>query len=153
MALRGLLDAFVGVCNAVAFAHSRGVIHRDLKPHNVVLGDFGEVIVLDWGLAKLMDQPEAEALPVTADGDADGTQLGQVLGTPAYMAPEQADPALDVDTRADVYALGVLLYELLAGSPPFEPERLRRAACRPRGSAAALVGRGSRAPGSRSFPS
>jgi tRNA A-37 threonylcarbamoyl transferase component Bud32 len=90
--LRELLGAFVGVCNAVAYAHSRGVLHRDLKPKNVVLGDFGEVIVLDWGLARLIDQPdgeEAAPLDVPADSDLAATMQGQVLGTPAYMAPEQ----------------------------------------------------------------
>src|SRR5579863_4599402 len=91
--LRELLTAFVGVCNAVAYAHSRGVIHRDLKPQNIVLGDYGEVIVLDWGLAKVMDQAEEEAAPLNlgADADAEATMQGQVLGTPAFMAPEQAE--------------------------------------------------------------
>ena len=89
------LNAFVGVCNAVAYAHSRGVIHRDLKGQNVVLGDFGEVIVLDWGLAKLVDRPE-ETLTPAGDRRAptrgrDATMQGQALGTPAYMAPEQAE--------------------------------------------------------------
>src|SRR5262249_31702926 len=114
--LVGLLTAFVGVCNAVAYAHSRKVIHRDLKPQNVVLGDFGEVIVLDWGLAKLVDRPEhSEPLPSVAlgEGDArDPTLQGQVLGTPAYMAPEQAEGRLDrVDHRSDIYGLGSILYE------------------------------------------
>jgi serine/threonine-protein kinase len=124
LGLRELLTAFVGVCNAVAYAHSRGVLHRDLKPHNVVLGDFGEVIVLDWGLARLMGQPEGDgeavALEAPAGGEVEQTVQGQVLGTPAYMAPEQAEGRLDMLSPAtDVYGLGAILYEILTGQPPF----------------------------------
>jgi serine/threonine-protein kinase len=133
--LLGLLNAFVAICQAVAYAHSRGVLHRDLKGQNVMLGDFGEVIVLDWGLAKLVDRPEdaAEAPPVELprEGPPQGTLQGQVLGTPAYMAPEQAAGRLDlIDRRTDVYGLGAMLYEILTGQPPFNgtdaPEVLRK---------------------------
>jgi tetratricopeptide (TPR) repeat protein/peroxiredoxin/tRNA A-37 threonylcarbamoyl transferase component Bud32 len=121
--LRELLHAFVGVCNAVAYAHSRGVLHRDLKPHNVVLGDFGEVIVLDWGLARLIDQPDdsaAAGLDVAPDDAAAATVQGQVLGTPAYMAPEQAEGRLDrLGPATDVYGLGAILFEILTGGAPF----------------------------------
>src|SRR5262249_30912296 len=123
--LRELLTAFAGVCNAVAYAHSRGVIHRDLKPQNVVLGDYGEVMVLDWGLAKVIGDVEGDPdapVPVTLapeEGES-GTIAGQVLGTPAYMAPEQAEGRLDrLEARTDVYGLGAILYEILTGSPPF----------------------------------
>jgi serine/threonine-protein kinase len=120
--LRELLVAFIGVCNAAAYAHSRGVLHRDLKPQNVVLGDYGEVIVLDWGLARLMDQPDDEAAPLQLpeEGEAGATVQGQVLGTPAYMAPEQAEGRLDLlGPATDVYGLGAILYEVLTGTPPF----------------------------------
>jgi serine/threonine protein kinase/Flp pilus assembly protein TadD len=119
-----LLHAFVGVCQAIAYAHSRRVIHRDLKPENVVLGAFGEVIVLDWGLAKMVDSPDAEEddLPdvtLTGEAKADSTQAGQRLGTPSYMAPEQADGRTDlVDPLTDIYGLGTILFEILTGRAP-----------------------------------
>ena len=118
-----LLQAFVSICQAVGYAHSRGVIHRDLKPENVVLGGFGEVILLDWGLAKMVDAPDPEqGLPgvaVTADARVDATIPGRQLGTPAYMAPEQAEGRLDlIDNRTDIYGLGAILFETLAGRPP-----------------------------------
>src|SRR5213593_216213 len=85
-----LLNAFVTVCNTIAYAHSRGVIHRDLKGQNVVLGDFGEVVVLDWGLAKVvghLENAEPLMIPVDWDGPVELTMQGQTVGTPAYMAP------------------------------------------------------------------
>jgi serine/threonine-protein kinase len=130
--LRELLGAFVAVCNAVAYAHARGVIHRDLKGSNVVLGDFGEVMVLDWGLAKVLGEPEARGageaavtnrlttLNLGSESTRDQTKHGQVLGTPGYMAPEQADGRLDlIDRRTDIYGLGAILYQILTGQAPF----------------------------------
>jgi serine/threonine-protein kinase len=123
--LRELLTAFVAVCNAVAYAHARGVIHRDLKPQNVILGDFGEAMVVDWGLAKVVGRAEdSSQLPVDVpDGGRGETVQGQLLGTPAYMAPEQAEGRLDqIDRLSDVYGLGAVLYEVLTGRPPFTAE-------------------------------
>ncbi len=123
--LPALLNAFVTVCNTVAYAHSRGVLHRDLKGQNVILGDFGEVVVLDWGLAKIVGRPEGEAEAASvvlgeAGADSGYTVQGQALGTPAYMAPEQSAGRLDlIDRRTDVYGLGAILYEVLTGAPPF----------------------------------
>jgi eukaryotic-like serine/threonine-protein kinase len=140
---RRLLSAFSNVCLAIAFAHSRGVVHRDLKPSNVILGDFGEVNVLDWGVAKLVAPDEAEAAPIgrrTLPPRAAGaladltppestrapeiTARGAILGTPGYMAPEQARGLADaIDGRTDVYAMGCMLFELLSLQPlhPREP--------------------------------
>lgn len=120
-----LLNAFVTVCNAVAYAHSRGVIHRDLKGQNVILGDFGEVVLLDWGLAKLVGAQGGEELnsavvPHQTGRDSNHTLQGEMLGTPAYMSPEQASGRLDlIDFHTDVYGLGAILYEILTGAAPF----------------------------------
>jgi PAS domain S-box-containing protein len=120
-----LLNAFVVVCKTVAYAHSRGVIHRDLKGHNVMLGDFGEVVVLDWGLAKVIGRREEESdtlspAAIRQTEEIDLTLQGETLGTPAYMAPEQATGRLEeIDHRTDVYGLGAMLYHVLSGKSPF----------------------------------
>lgn len=121
-----LLGAFVSICQAVAFAHARGVLHRDLKPDNVLLGSFGEVVVLDWGLAKMVDRSEADAektpqVEISDEARPEATAAGRVLGTPAYMSPEQAAGRLDLmDARTDVYGLGAILFEVLTGKLPHE---------------------------------
>ena len=124
---RQLLSRFVTVCQAVDYAHSRGVIHRDLKPGNIMLGDYGETLVVDWGLAKtLHGQPAPEDFdlrPVTPSNRAhtDQTQAGRIVGTTQYMSPEQAAGRLDQLTAlSDVYGLGATLFHLLAGRPPFD---------------------------------
>ncbi|WP_165226676.1 serine/threonine-protein kinase [Aquisphaera insulae] len=129
LGLRELLGAFVQACQVMAYAHSRGVVHRDLKGRNVVLGDFGEVMVLDWGMAKVLGSKEPGAAPAKGSPSLDAaagrwteelTIQGEVLGTPSYMPPEQAMGFLErVNVRSDVYGLGAILYEILAGEPPF----------------------------------
>jgi serine/threonine-protein kinase len=119
------LKVFEQVCQAVAYAHSKGVIHRDLKPANVMVGAFGEVQVMDWGLAKVVGDGEPGAATPAATSPPPGGQTrdGQVLGTPAYMAPEQARGEVGrMDERADVFALGAILCEILTGRPPYTGE-------------------------------
>jgi serine/threonine protein kinase len=124
---RKLLGRFVDVCNAVEYAHSRGVLHRDLKPENVMIGKYGETLVVDWGLAKIMGSAD----PVEAGGEtpvqarsetgASPTRMGMLVGTPAFMSPEQASGRLDlVAPASDVYGLGGMLYVLLVGKNPFD---------------------------------
>ena len=125
IAFHHLLRRFVDVCNALEYAHSRGILHRDLKPSNVMLGKFGETLVVDWGLAKSLDT-EDDALdstpmfpPASPDTGTTPTQMGSVVGTPAYMSPEQAAGRLDqLSPQSDVFSLGAMLYCILCGRPP-----------------------------------
>jgi eukaryotic-like serine/threonine-protein kinase len=133
--LSRLLGIFQQIANGLSFAHARGVIHRDLKPDNIMLGEFGEVLVMDWGLAKLKQTPpaKASAQPLAASCEdendilfgidsleVEGTVAGTIAGTPGYMSPEQARGDVhEIDERSDIYALGAMLYEMLSGSPPY----------------------------------
>jgi len=132
-ALRQLLRRFTDVCNTIGYAHSRGILHRDIKPANVMLGGFGETLVVDWGLAKeMVDDAVPMAKPAEGEtaeheplGDFEETRegftmYGQTMGTPAYMSPEQAAGKWDVTgVASDVYSLGAMLYAMLCGTPPY----------------------------------
>jgi len=123
--LGALLTIFQKVCDALAFAHAKGVIHRDLKPENIMLGDFGEVLVMDWGLAKVLgsaSDPGAAGTNAVSvrqtEGSGSVTMAGSIMGTPQYMAPEQARGEVEsLDARSDIYALGAILYHTLALRP------------------------------------
>jgi serine/threonine-protein kinase len=132
LALRQLLSRFVAVCNTVAYAHSLGIVHRDIKPDNIILGAFGETMLVDWGLAKEMRAPESpspgtpeptasedENVPTLSDTHP-ATRQGAILGTPGYMSPEQATGGgAELGPASDVYSLGATLYLLLTGEAPF----------------------------------
>lgn len=128
--LQTFLRIFRQVCEAVGYAHTKGIIHRDLKPGNIMVGAFGEVQVMDWGLAKVLDAtnpdpaPEpSEPLSLTGHGTLGETRSGQVIGTAAYMSPEQARSDLThIDRRTDVFALGAILCEILTGFPPYSKD-------------------------------
>lgn len=118
-----LLPHVARACNALAYAHSRGVIHRDIKPDNIMIGEFGETVVLDWGIAKLRGATSSgsRAMPRGVT-QLSATSVGELVGTPLYMSPEQVSGELDLDETTDVWSLGVLLYAVLSGRMPFHGE-------------------------------
>jgi tetratricopeptide (TPR) repeat protein len=117
-----LLTIFRKVCDAMAFAHAKGILHRDLKPENIMVGEYGEVLVMDWGLAKILGERDAAGVvkaAATDTGDYGMTMEGEVMGTPQYMSPEQAEGMVaELDTRSDIYSLGGILYAVLTLRPP-----------------------------------
>jgi serine/threonine-protein kinase len=133
--LSRLLAIFEAVCQTMAYAHAHGVIHRDLKPSNIMVGGFGEVQVMDWGLAKVLDRAARRRVDgrcedafhtMRAGPDAPASRAGSILGTPAYMSPEQASGATDrIDERTDVFSIGAILCEILSGEPPYRAPSAR----------------------------
>ncbi len=123
-----LLEILLRVCDTLEYAHARGVVHRDVKPSNIMVGQFGEVYMMDWGLARILADKEDEpihdilsdSLPSSVPGSTVITRDGAVVGTPSYMSPEQANPEGDeIGAWTDVYAIGAILYEILTGRPPY----------------------------------
>lgn len=122
-----MVTLLIQVANALDYAHSHGVVHRDVKPANILMGPFGEVLLLDWGLAKVWSEAPEETpdMPLLTDGDPSLTARGRLQGTAYYMSPEQIEERRDIDHRTDIYSLGSVLYEVLAGRTTFQGEKMK----------------------------
>ncbi len=117
---RKLLNHFIDVCQTIAFSHQHHVIHRDVKPANIIIGNFGETYLIDWGLAKMIDaDDEPESSSLREHHDQNLTNVGQSIGTPAFMSPEQASGDVEIGFASDVFSLGATLYAILVGQPPY----------------------------------
>jgi len=121
-----MVTILIQVANALDYAHSHGVVHRDVKPANILMGPFGEVLLLDWGLAKVWSEEPEEIpdMPFQKDGDPSLTAQGRLQGTALYMSPEQIEESHELDHRSDIYSLGVILYEILAGQNIFPGDKI-----------------------------
>jgi len=117
-----LLGMLIQVCNALAYAHAHGVVHRDVKPENIQIGAFGEVMLLDWGVAKVWAMPDSEEVAMIEHEEL--TAVGQRPGTPLYMSPEQVRGGGQIDARTDVYSIGCVLYEILTLKEPLRGKRV-----------------------------
>ena len=127
--LSQLVDVIIQVAHALEYAHAHGVVHRDIKPENILVGPFGEVVLMDWGLAKVWKTDGSDAvLPADKDDtysdDLSITRRGKLQGTIIYMSPEQVDKAPDIDGRTDIYSLGTILYEILTGKTPSDGDTM-----------------------------
>ena len=121
-----MVTLLIQVANALDYAHSHGVVHRDVKPANILMGPFGEVLLLDWGLAKVWSEAPEETpdMPLLGGEDPSLTSRGQLQGTAHYMSPEQIERSRDLDHRSDIYSMGSVLYEILAGQTTFQGDKV-----------------------------
>jgi serine/threonine-protein kinase len=121
-----MVTLLIQVANALDYAHSHGVVHRDIKPANILMGPFGEVLLLDWGLAKVWSESPEETpdMPMLFDADPSLTAQGKLQGTAHYMSPEQVEASPTLDHRSDVYSMGAVLYEILAGRTTFTGDKI-----------------------------
>ena len=122
-----MVTILIQVANALDYAHNHRVVHRDVKPANILMGPFGEVLLLDWGLAKVWSEEPEEIpdMPFLSDSNPSLTAQGRLQGTALYMSPEQVAESRELDHRSDIYSLGVVLYEILAGRDMFTGDKVR----------------------------